>query len=438
MAFRSTRAPLLLAAALVATACASTETNAPAETPVLLTSDTELALVEGGDAGVIGVTLDQAPSTPVVVALSAGHPGLLVLPETLTFTSANFDTPQFVAIGTFEDVDLADITDTVTLAAPGLAPVTVAVHVEDDDSQALIFSDATLAMVEGTVDTFTVRLAAPPLADLTVLVNRAQQAIVVIPSTLVFTPANFDVPQRVIVATVHDDDVAPGVDTVYVAAVGDPHGGVPVAITDADTLRIVVDPLAAILDEGDSTTAMVSLSHRPLAGLTVTLTPADTVAVAAHPSQVAFTPANFATPVPVRIVAREDADQTGEITVVRLTAPGTDTAQVGVRINDNDLPAFVTDLDSLVVIEGDSARFHLSLAVPPAGDLVVTLQVLIGSLATVAPTTVTFTPQNYATPVTITVTGVQDAGNADGATFIRLEATGIPTRHLPLQVQDDD
>jgi hypothetical protein len=330
------RRSLAVAAFLLLTSCDSYggSPSDPDETGSIIVSVPTVAMTEGVSE-TLHVSLETAPDADLTVGFASGG-RVVVMPATLTFTPANFGTPQAVTLTAAADVDLDDATDSITVSATGLDQVIVPVSITDEDTLALVFSAPALEVPEGILDTFTVRLSHRPAADITFLVNRAQQAIVVVPPTLTFTPANWSTPQAVVFATGDDEDTVNGADTVYIAAVGDPHGAMPITIVDDDTLAILTDPGAALLDEGDSAIVAVRLSHRPVGPITVTLTSSDTAAVSVSPGSLQFTPANFDTPVNVVVRARQDANAQSELLQVALTAPGALAGAIGVRINDDD------------------------------------------------------------------------------------------------------
>ena len=96
--------------------------------------------------------------------------------STLTFTTANWDTPQALTITPIDDDDINDETPTVTVAVNDLssddnfdplADQTIAVTVTDDDSAGFTLSSTTSAITEGgAADTsITVVLDQQPNSD---------------------------------------------------------------------------------------------------------------------------------------------------------------------------------------------------------------------------------------------------------------------------------
>jgi hypothetical protein len=105
-----------------------------------------LTVTEGGDTASFTVVLDGQPSASVTIGISSGDAGEGSLSEsTLTFTSANWSTPQTVTVtGVDDQLDDGDIAFSIVLAAAsssdddynGLDPddVTASNADNDDDS----------------------------------------------------------------------------------------------------------------------------------------------------------------------------------------------------------------------------------------------------------------------------------------------------------------
>ena len=90
-------------------------------------------------------------------------------PQTLTFTTANWNTAQTVTVNGVDDADGADETLDVTLDADSadtayraLNDVTVDVTVDDDDAAGLVLDKTSVGVDEDGSGTFTVALATQP------------------------------------------------------------------------------------------------------------------------------------------------------------------------------------------------------------------------------------------------------------------------------------
>ena len=102
-------------------------------------------ITEGGAAdSAITVVLDAQPATDVVFGVASDDTGAAtVTPATLTFTNANWNTPQALTITPIDDVDTVDETPVITITVTDLssdddfdplADQSIAVAVTDDDT----------------------------------------------------------------------------------------------------------------------------------------------------------------------------------------------------------------------------------------------------------------------------------------------------------------
>ena len=103
------------------------------DTQDITLSTVNLNVGEAG-SGTFTVRLAFQPSANVTVSVSSANSAkATATPATLTFTPANYATPQTVTVGGVNDGDVNNESVDVTLSAPGLVSRTVAVTVIDDD-----------------------------------------------------------------------------------------------------------------------------------------------------------------------------------------------------------------------------------------------------------------------------------------------------------------
>ncbi|MEO8426812.1 MAG: Ig-like domain-containing protein, partial [Verrucomicrobiota bacterium] len=202
----------------------------------LIVSPTSLNILEGG-AGVFTVRLAASPTGNVTVALArtAGDSDLTVASgPTLTFTPANYATPQVVYVTAAEDADTINDSATFTVSSLGLTSQFVSVNAVDNDG-GLLLSTSVLNINEGGSGTSFVSLSDPPTATVTVNVVRSSGDPDISISTgasLTFTPANFSVPQGVTVSGATDADTIDDTATVTVSSAGLPAVNVAVTVQD--------------------------------------------------------------------------------------------------------------------------------------------------------------------------------------------------------------
>src|SRR5438132_1713999 len=139
-----------------------------------------------------------------------------VSPASVTFTSANWNTPQTVTVtGVNDFVADGNIAYTIVTAAAtsadanynGLNPADVAVSNTDDDTAGITVSPTSgLVTTEaGGTATFTVVLNSQPTANVTIPLSSGNTAEgTVSPASLTFTSANWNVARTVTVTGVDD------------------------------------------------------------------------------------------------------------------------------------------------------------------------------------------------------------------------------------------
>ena len=222
-------------------------------------SEDTLAFDENGGKGEFYVVLDAQPATNVVLDITSDDTNeATVNKAALTFTSANWNTPQTITVTGVNDntvkVDTAKITISVnessdaTFAA--LANQSVEIILEDDDVAGFTLSESTLTIDEDAgTDSFTVVLNTQPISDVVfdVLSDADNEAIVSV-SLLNFTSANWNTPQTVTVTGVNDEidreDNATITISVNAASSDDTYDAeedqtVAVALTDDDEVPTV-------------------------------------------------------------------------------------------------------------------------------------------------------------------------------------------------------
>lgn len=161
------------------------------------------------------VVLNTQPTGDVVITVNPDSQ-VSVSPPTLTFTPLNWSVRQTVTVQAVDDVIVeADphsggITHSASSSDPayngiGIAGVTVLIVENDLAWVSLTPRVQTLVLNElgATSDTYTIELTSRPAADVTVTLQPNAQ-VTLSPSSLVFTPSNWNVPRTVTVQAVND------------------------------------------------------------------------------------------------------------------------------------------------------------------------------------------------------------------------------------------
>ncbi len=405
-------------------------------------SSTAVTVAEAGSTDSFTVVLDTQPTSNVVLTVASADTGeATVSPTPLTFTTANWDDAQTIAVtGVDDDVDDSDQDTTVTIAVDAvssddtydpLADQTVTVTTVDDDTTGYTLS-ATIASVTegGSTDSFTVVLDAEPASDvvLTVLSTDTGEATVDL-AQLTFTTANWSNPQTIDVTGV-DDDVDDGdQDTTITVAVDDDSSddayddvadqAVTATTTDDDTVGFTHEVTALLLDETGSTDSFtVVLDSEPLSPVVISVSSADTSEATVSPATLTFTSSNWSTPQDVTVASVDDAidDGTQVTTMILSVDASSDDAfdsladqTLTATTFDDDTAGYTLSGTTVTVTEaGSTGTFSVTLNTQPTSNVILTVSSDNTGEATVSPTSISFTSANWSLPQTVTVTGVDD------------------------------
>jgi hypothetical protein len=395
---------------------------------------------EDGATDTYTVVLRQAPTSPVTVSLAPGA-GLQVAPESLTFTTANWNVPQTVTVSAVDNnVDdgprAGDIAHTMSSLDPAFNspdPYSLAVTIADDDEAGITITPTEdLSFTEGDAgDSYQIALNSQPVADVTFTLS-ATGPVTLSDTTLTFTPANWNVP-RTVTATSEDDEEVEGTESgsvsLSVASLDPLYDGQALptfAVTVADDDRgIIVTGGPSVSEAGGSAGYNLALSAAPTSDVLVTLTPDSQIQVS--PPSVLFTPANWNVPQTVTVSAVDDLTVEGNHAgFVSLAATSGDPEydglaipDVSVAIADNDTPAVVvTPTSGLIVHEsGTTATFSVRLTTVPSQPVTISLSSSDPTQGVVSPASLTFLPEEGLTEKVVTVTGIDDTAVDADVTF---------------------
>ena len=184
---------------------------------------TPLATTEAGGTATFTVVLNSQPTANVTIALTSSNPAEgTVRPASLVFTSANWNVAQTVTVTGVDDAVVdGPITYTI-VTAPAVSTdpnyntrdaADVLVTNTDNDAAGITVTPAATPLTTteaGGTATFTVVLNTQPTANVTIALSSSNPAEgTVLPASLIFTSANWNVAQTVTVTGV-DDAVVDG------------------------------------------------------------------------------------------------------------------------------------------------------------------------------------------------------------------------------------
>ena len=243
--------------------------------------------VDEGSRVSMGVRLASAPAANVTltVARVSGDADISVFSgANLTFTTANWATPQTVNFQGSEDADAANDTAAFSLSAAGIATETVSVFKLDNDVPQLLITPSALTIGEGQTSGLTIALSGPPSAPVTVSTARTSgdtDLTVTSGSTLFFNSANYDVPQQVQLAAAQDPDTTNEAAVLTISAPGFISRTINVALPDDDATPPEITTAAI-------TSAVINAPYSY--DVDATGSPAPTFSLTSHPPEMNVDP----------------------------------------------------------------------------------------------------------------------------------------------------
>ncbi len=385
--------------------------------------------------------------------------------DSLTFTATgnSWQTLQSVTITVVDDDfddDTRNATVTLSVASSdalysGLLPTARGLETIDDDVRGVQIAPTEHTVTEGgSVSTAEVRLATRPYGgDVTLEVSSAHtftSGVIPIQSSLstariVFTTSNWSTSITVTVSA-YDDEVVDNTQysTFSLAASGGDYGSsenvtLTVTVTDDDVAGFVVVPTSLLITEeaGSSRSATFEIRPQTQPLSTVTLSVASTqvqglaqleLSGQSTNSQssilLSFTSATWNTSITVSVEAIDDqANDDGVFVTLTLTVVNGDSgysvattlSDVIVEVIDDESPGYSLSRSTASVTEGGvGSIFTVVLTADPPGSATVALSpsaTLSGQSTrelTFSTNTIVFSSANARTPVSITVTAVND------------------------------
>lgn len=429
---------------------------------ILLSRNSGLVTSEFGNEDTFTIVLGSAPTADVTINFSSSNTDEgTVSPSQIVFTSLNWMNEQTVTVSGVDDAltDGNKYYTIVTSAAVstdstynGLNPSDVTVMNLDDETPGFTIEPSTstlftLATSEnGLSTTFTIRLNSSPSANVTLGMS--------IPSgssgegslslaSLVFTPDNWNAPQSVIVTGLND--ASPDGDKTYqvtmapaVSSDSNYSGKVPsgpyIKNIDNDSPGVTITPFTSnasgpsgsrltVTEDGSSEVFHVVLNSVPTADVTVTLTSSNTAHGTVSPASLTFTPANWNVAQTATVTGVNDSSTgNNNFTIQTSNTSSSDSAYNGLTVADvyftkidNDSARIIVSVDTSTLAplqtgeDGTQATFTVRLGTAPTADVTIPLSSNDTSEGTISPSSLVFTPSNWNSPQTVTVTGIDDA-----------------------------
>jgi len=186
---------------------------------------------------------------------------------------------------------------------------------------------------------------------------------------------------------------------------------------------ITATPASLNVTQGKTGTFTLALSQAPTANVTVTVAASGNTGLTASPTSLTFTPANFSTAQTVTVTA--NATGTGTTT---FTASGGGYTSAVVTATEvaptTGTPSLLVTPASQNITQGGTGTVGISLSSAPSANVTVSVARTSGNtgLSVTAGSSLTFTPANFASAQSVTVTA--DSSSSGAATFT-VSGTGL-------------
>ena len=451
-----------------------TVTNADNDVAGITVSPTTgLTTTEIGGTATFTISLNTQPTANVTITITSLDPFEgTVSPTIITFTNSNWTAKTITVTGVNDAVADGDITYTVqtsntTSTDPNYnnKPVNdVTVTNIDDDVAGINVSTISGNTTEvGGTATFSIALTSQPTSDVIIgLSSNDPTEGSVSPASVTFNSSNWNTLQYITVTGVNDDidddnvqysiitSQASSSDSKY--SVINP-ADVTVINTDDDIAGItvtVIPPSGLTTTEaGGTATFTIKLNTRPTADVTIGLNSSNTAEGTVLPASLTFTTGNWSSAQTVTIKGIDDFVDDGDVLYTILTNAalssdikysGMDAANVSVTNIDNDAAdIMVTPTTGLTTTEaGGKALFSIVLTSRPTADVTIGLSSSDNTEGTVTPSSVTFSPSDWNSSRTITITGVDDLIDDDniGYSIITAQATSSDPKYSVINPLD--
>ncbi len=186
---------------------------------------------------------------------------------------------------------------------------------------------------------------------------------------------------------------------------------------------ITATPASLNIAQGTTGTFTLALSQAPTANVTVTVSGSGNAGLTASPASLTFTPANFATAQTVTVTA--NATGTGTTTFTAAGGGYTSAVVSATEVaSTTGTPSLLVTPASQTITQGGTGTVGVSLSSAPSANVTVSVTRTSGNtgLSVTAGSSLTFTPANFASAQSVTITA--DSSSSGAATFT-VSATGL-------------
>ena len=353
---------------------------------------------------------------------------------------------RFATIEDFIDEPDEALSITVTGRAAGFEVIGTTLSIIDNDERGVQISPTSLTLPEGGNESYRVVLTSQPTGEVTVTPSFGSgDTDVTVSAALMFTGENWDQAQTVTVSAARDADAGNDMATITHAVSGADYGengvtpaDVSVTVDDAETaVTLTVNP-AAVDEQGGATSVTLigtleGVTRDAPTTLALSLGAAGDTAIAGS-DYVALNDLNLTIPsgqasgtASFTLTAIDDLiDEPDKSLSITGTSQDTGLEVIGttLSITDNDERGVTVSPGVLTFSEGASATYTVVLDTEPTEVVTVTPSLGGSPDLTFEPSSLTFTPSDWDTAQTMTVSATEDDDASHDSSIISHAAQG--------------
>ena len=355
----------------------------------------------------------------------------------LQFLEGNISNPQKIEIFVKEDENHRNEMSTIEIGGISYAVLTRKVEVKDNDSQRILTYNAPPTLEEGKSAEFRVKLNTKPDTTVTVEISPSDStSLTADKSLLTFTPENYSTEQTINLTATEDSDSTSETSAINLTMTGSETTIVSVKVVDNDIMPIF-NLSSASVNEGGTTTITVQLNGEPGIDKTISLNSSIQGSMTVSPSTINFTTTNWNLPQIITLTGVQDTNYENESITLTAASIGLTTSSIPVTTVDDEIQSVIIT-GATQVIEGQSITLAVSLTLAPAFNTTVTLN-LNSPILQMNPSSFTFTPANYNSPKSLTITAIANDGNENSENVVlTASASSMANSTYPILVIDKD
>lgn len=403
--------------------------------------ESPISLIEGGDPVSLKFNLKSKPLEDITVGFTGYDQNRLEISSTqLVFTQDDWGEPQEVILTAIDDeVDNSgtiDTTITISLSGDGgsydsVTDSLLRVTIENNDTAGVEYSSKEdIELIEGGQSvTREFWLSSKPESSVTLnFLTSNTSRLTVTPSSLTFTPSNWESHLSVTLAPATDNNLVEGDVDVTVSITVDESSdlkyldleldSINVRVLDNDKPGLLYGAVQSSLAEGEESAILFKLKSQPTNDVIITLNSNnDRLTVVSQ--SLTLTPSDFINTISrgstIIAIANDidDDDITAQVTAsVTSTDPNYNNIQIppfDIEIIDDDTAGLDYTINSVTLVEGMSTTRLFKLKSQPTSDVTLIFTPNKPSNITITPSSLTITQSNWDANHAITLRAVNNS-----------------------------